>query len=196
MIYKATISSTPLRVRESRILAGMLLDGLDDEAWRESVVEGNVLQVGSELGAIRSARILRARLEPLGEVVWRMVKSGDRELATQACFAGAIHHSRLLGDFLDLTVRQELSKFERALEPSVWTRYLEGCRGRDPDMPHWSDATVNKLRSIVFSMMAEAGLLASTQSLAFQHIFVRDELRDELQRLGEAYVLRCLEVTG
>ena len=196
MLYTATISSTPLRVRESRVVAKLLLDRLDDAAWHEAVVEQNALQVSSDIGVVRSARILRARLEPLGEAVWAMVHEGDRELATQACFAGAIHHSRLLGDFLDLTVRGELAKFERELDPMVWTRYLEECRGRDPEMPHWSDTTVSKLRSIVFSMLAEAGYLENTQSLAFQNVFLRDELLDELRARGASYVIRCLEVTG
>lgn len=195
MLYTATISSTPLRLRESRIVAGLLLDQLDDEAWHEAIVEQNVLQVGSDIGVVRSARILRARLKPLGERVWSMVRDGDRELATQSCFAGAIQHSRLLGDFLDLAVREELAKFERVLDPLVWSRYLDGCRGRDPEMPHWSDTTVNKLRSIVFSMLAEAGYLESTQSLAFQNVFVRDELIDALREIGATYVIRCLEVT-
>jgi hypothetical protein len=195
MLYTATISSTPLRVRESRIVARLLLEGLDEGEWQEAIVDRNALQVSSDIGVVRSARILRARLEPLGERVWSMVHEGDRELATQSCFAGAIHHSRLLGDFLDLEVREELSKFERVLDPLAWTRYLADCRGRDPEMPHWSDTTVNKLRSIVFSMMAEVGYLESTQTLAFQNVFVRDELLDQLRERGETYVIRCLQVT-
>lgn len=195
MLYTATISSTPLRVRESRVIAQLLLDEVDSDAWREAIVDRNVLQVGSDIGVVRSARILRARLEPLGRGIWSMVQGGDLELATQACFAGAVHHSRLLGDFLDLAVRSELERFERSLNPLLWTRYLEECRGRDPEMPRWSDATVNKLRSIVFSMMAEAAYLESTQSLALQSVYVRDELADALREQSESYVLRCLEVT-
>ena len=43
MLYTATISSTPLRVRESRVVAKLLLDRLDDAAWPEAVVEQNAL---------------------------------------------------------------------------------------------------------------------------------------------------------
>ena len=82
MIYTATISSTPLRMRETRIVADLLLQGMSDEAWKKAIVEQNVLQVASTVGVIRSSNILRARLEPLGEGLWKMVRDGGRELAT------------------------------------------------------------------------------------------------------------------
>jgi len=195
MIYTATISSTALRVRESRTVADLLLQGLNDEEWRAAVVDQNVLQLGKEVTIIRSSRIIRARLEPLGEGLWRMVRDGGRELATQAAFAGAVKHSRLLGDFMDLTMREQRALFCKKLEHRMWTEYIEGCRGRDPDMPHWSDATVAKLRSVVFSMLAEAGYLKDTRSLQLQNVFVDSQLASYLRDRSESYVLRCLEVT-
>jgi hypothetical protein len=148
------------------------------------------------VGVVRSSRILRARLEPLGEGLWRMVRDGERELATQATFAGAVKHSRLLGDFIDLTLREQRTLFAKNLEPYMWSEYIAGCRGRDPDMPHWSDTTVAKLRSVVFSILADAGYLKNTKSLLLQNVFVHDQLRAYLGQGGESYVLRCLDVTA
>lgn len=194
MIYTATISSTPLRLRESRIVADLLLQGVSDDAWKEAIVQQNVLQVDSTVGVIRSSNILRARLEPLGEGLWKMVRDGGREQATQAAFAGAVKHSRLLGDFMDITVREQRVLFAKKLENRMWTEYMEGCRGRDPEMPHWSDTTVAKLRSVVFSMLAEAGYLKDTRSRLLQNVFVDAELAAYLRDRHETYVLRCLEV--
>ena len=139
--------------------------------------------------------ILRARLEPLGEGLWRMVRNGSRTQATQAALGGAIKHSRLLGDFMDITLREQRALFAQKLETRMWSEYIAGCRGRDPDMPHWSDTTVAKLRSVVFSMLAEADYLKDTRSLVLQNVFVDAQLADYLRDRGETYVLRCLEVT-
>ncbi|MHB8762850.1 MAG: DUF1819 family protein [Deferrisomatales bacterium] len=196
MIYTATISSTPLRLRETRIVADLLLQGVNDGAWKKAIVEDNVLQAGSQVGVVRSANILRARLEPLGEGLWTMVRDGEREQATQAAFAGAVQHSRLLGDFMDITLREQRALFAEKLEPRTWSEYIAGCRGRDPEMPHWSDTTVAKLRSIVFSMLAEAGYLKDTRSLRLQNVFVDAQLAAYLRDRGETYVLRCMEITG
>lgn len=194
MTYTATISSTPLRLRESRIVADLLLQGLDEAAWKDAIVHQNVLQVDSSIAVIRSANILRARIKPLGEGLWSMLRDGDRATASQAALAGAIKHSRLLGDFMDLVIREQRALFAKRLEPRLWADYLAGCRGRDPDMPNWSDSTVNKLRSIVFSILAEADYVNDTHALLLQNVFVDLALANYLREQNENYVLRCLEV--
>ena len=143
----------------------------------------------------RISQLLRARLEPMGDELWTMVCDGGRELATQATFAGAVKNSRLLGDFMDIILREQRVLFAKHLEPRLWQEYIAGCRGRDPDMPHWSDSTVAKLRSAVFSMLAEAGYLKDTRSLILQNVFVDPQLASHLRDHGKTYVLRCMEVT-
>ena len=194
MVYTATISSTSLRLRESRIVADLLLHGVSDDAWKEAVLEQDVLQMGSVVTITRSSNILRARLEPLGEGLWMMVRDGERFQATQAALAGAVKHSRLLGDFMDITMREQRALFAKKLENRMWNDYIAGCRGRDPDMPHWSDTTLAKLRSIVFSMLVEAEFLKDTRSRLLQNVFVDPQLAAYLRDRGDSYVLRCLEV--
>ena len=194
MIYAATITSASLRLRESRIVADLLLQGVSGEAWREVIVGQNVLQMGSVESIKRISRLLRARLAPLGEGAWKMVRDGGRTQATQAAFAGAVRNSRLLGDFMDIAMREQRTLFARNLDYMMWNEYIAGCRGRDPEMPDWSDATVARSRSAVFSMLAEAGYLKDTRSLLLQNVFVDNQLADYLRERGESYVLRCMEV--
>lgn len=194
MIYTATITTASLRVRESRIVADLLLRGVSDQQWQEAIYEQNVLQFKSVESARRISRLLKARLKPMGKGLWSMVSTGSLELATQATFAGAVKNSRLLGDFMDITMREQHALFARRLEPSLWSDFIAGCRGRDPDMPHYSESTSARLRSAVFKMLAEAGYLKDTKSLIMQSVFVDEQLAAYLKNRGENYVLRCMEV--
>ncbi len=195
MIYTATITTASLRLRESRIIADLLLQGVSDETWKQAIKEDNILQMSSPESIRRISGLLRARLEPMGEGVWQMVRDGDREQATQAVFAGAIKNSRLLGDFMDITLREQRILFAKMLEYRMWNEYIDGCLGRDPDMPHWSESTVARLRSAVFSMLAEAGYLKDTRSRLLQNVFIDPQLAAYLQDRNETYVLRCMKVT-
>lgn len=183
-----------MRLRESRIVAELLLRGVNAQQWQEAILEKNVLQMKSMESARRISRLLRARLKPMGEGIWTMVRDGGHKLATQATFACAIKNSRLLGDFMDITLREQRALFAKKLEVRLWQDYVAGCRGRDPDMPQWSDTTIAKLRSAVFSMLAEAGYLKDTRSLILQNVFVDAQLASHLRSRGETYVLRCMEV--
>jgi len=195
MIYTATITTASLRLRESRVVAGLLLDGVADDGWRDAVLERNLLQIDSAVSRRRISRLLRARMEPLGRDVWQLIRDGGREQATQAAFAGALKNSRLIGDFMDITMREQRALFAKKLEHPMWNEYIAGCRGRDPDMPHWSDATVARLRSGVFSMLTEAGYLKDTRSLEMTNVFVDNQLAAILRSQDEHYVLRCMELT-
>lgn len=178
------------------MVAETLLTDPSRDAWRRTIVEGNALQARSPATARRLGSLLRARLEPLGEPAWIMLRDGDRELAVQTCLAGAIRNSRLVGDFMDITIREQVVVFAKQLEPRVWIDFIAGCRGRDPEMPNWTDATIAKLRSVVFSMLAEAGYVNNTRELRLQTVFVDTGLTAYLRSRGEDYVLRCMEVTS
>lgn len=195
MTYTATITTTGLRLRESRIVADLLLAGVDEVGWRAAILDRNVLQLGSPVSIRRVSRLLRVRLEPLGPGLWSLVRDGSRDRATQAVFAGAVAESRLLADFLDITVRDQRARFADRLEAGTWRGYIAGCRARDPEMPEWSDTTLKRLRSAVFSMLAEVGYLQDTRSLALRNVFVDDQLAAWLRDLGQERVLRCMGVS-
>jgi hypothetical protein len=195
MIYTATITAASLRLRESRIIADLLLQRVSPDDWNKAVIDQNILQMGSPSSMRIVSRLLKARLEPLGEGLWEMVRDGGRELALQATFAGALKNSRLLSDFMDIAYREQRAIFAKCLDSRVWLDFIAGCRGRDPEMPHWTDATLSKLRSAIFSILAEVGYLQDTKSLIMQNVFLDTQLASYLSDRGETYLLRCLEVT-
>jgi len=194
LTYTATITSASLRLREGRIIAGLLLKGVSQLEWKQATLEQNVLQMGSPESIRRISGLLRARLEPFGPDLWRIVHQDETVAATQAVLAGAIKNSRLLGDFMDLTLREQKALFAPKLEYRLWNDYIAGCRARDAGMPDWSQSTLNRLRSAVFSMLAQAGYLKDTRSLVLQNVFLNEELANILRHQGEDYVLRCLQV--
>ncbi len=193
-MYTATLTKGGICLRESRIVAGMLLNGLDADAWRAAIVDRNQLQAKSVHTAQCLSRLVRARLEPLGAELWTMVRDGDRTLATQAVMAGAVKNSRLLGDFMDLVIREHRAAFAESILPGMWADFVAGCRGRDPEMPEWSGSTVARLRSSIYSILAEAGYLSDTRRCSLQRVFLDHSLARFLRRRNERYVLRCLEV--
>lgn len=193
-IYTATITTASLRMRESGKVAELLLQGLSESEWQSSILEENVLQIASIESRKRISRLLRARLEPLGEGLWKMVCGPERRTAVQAAMAGAIKNSRILGDFMDFPLREQRAMFSNKLNHRIWNDYIASCRGRDPEMPSWSDGTLSRLRSTVFCILSESGYLNDTRTLRLQNVFVDDQLAGYLETRSEHYVLRCLRV--
>jgi hypothetical protein len=183
-----------LKVPESRIIAHLLLCGLAETTWKDAIYGQNVLQTRSPKTAARLTLLLRGRLTLMEAALWRLVRDGSGTVATQACLAAAVKHSALLGDFLDLVVREHYTHYAKTLSNTVWDHYLLDCRGRDPAMPQWSMATVARLRSSVFQILAQAGYIASTRTLRLQPVYLASPVLNYLTAHQEGYVLRCLQV--
>ncbi|MES2597436.1 MAG: DUF1819 family protein [Verrucomicrobiota bacterium] len=194
VIYSADLTAGSLKLRESRIIAGLLLVGADEKTFREAVVTANVLQTRTPATAVRLARLIRGRLSGMDAVLWRMVSEGDKTLATQALLAATLKHSRLLRDFMDLGLRDEYRLLHTELEMALWTRFLIGCESRDPSVARWSDSTRRRLRSTVFQILAQAEILADTASRKLKKFMVLPELRDYLAARGDLTVLNCLQM--
>ncbi len=193
--YSADIAAGALKLAESRVVARLLLDGVDKQDWRQAIEHENVLQARNPATAKRLSHLIRGRLETMDADLWRLVRDGTRIVAAHAALAAAIKHSPLLGDFLDLVVRDEFRMFNPRLSTAIWDDYLDGCRGRDADMPLWSESTRRRLRSSIFQALAQAGYLADTKCLKLQPVHVSRQVIAYLQDHNEAYALRCIQVS-
>ncbi len=194
MRYRADITAGSLKVPESRIIADLLLQGLDEPGWKEALYDQNVLQSRSPETARRLVLLLRGRLALMETELWKLVRDGSGTVATHACLAAAVKHSALLGDFLDLVVREQYKCYAEALSAKLWKTYIEDCRGRDPDMPRWSDATIDRLRSSVFQILAQVGYIENTRTLKLQTVHIASQVLDYLTEHNEHYILRCIQV--
>ncbi len=96
--YSADLTAGSLKVPESRVVADLLLQGVDAQGWRKAICEQNVLQARSSATAVRLSRLIRRRLEMMESELWRLIRHGSHLVATHACLAAAIKHSTLLGD--------------------------------------------------------------------------------------------------
>jgi hypothetical protein len=194
MRYKADITAGALKLPESRLIADLLLRRLDAEGWRDAIVAKNILQARNPATARRLTRLIRGRLETMGPNLWKLVRDGNGAVATHAVFAAAVKHSPLLGDFLDIVVREQYQLFSKALTKKLWADYLEGCRERDPHMPLWNETTRRRLRSSVFQMLTQAGYIENNRSLKLQTVHIAEEVLRALKANHEEYVLRRIQV--
>jgi hypothetical protein len=192
--YQANFTKGGLMVPESRVVADLLLQGVDAAGWKQAIGVENRLRKRSPTTAATLALLISARLRTMTADLWLLVRDGGKPVATQAVLAATLKYSPLLGDFLDLVVRDLYRRFEPCLQPWHWYLYLEDCRLRDPAMPQWTPATLDKLRTRAFHMLAEAGYLRDDRSRQLLPPPLAPEVMAYLQGANEDYVHRCLSL--
>ena len=99
-MYNAEIAAGSLMLPESRRIAAFLLTEPSSADWSQALRIDNVLQKKTPSTALRLARLIRNRLEPMPENALEMINQGESEVATQMLLIAAVKHSRLVGDFM------------------------------------------------------------------------------------------------
>lgn len=193
--YKADIAGGSLKLQESRIIAGLLLDEVSPQEWKQAIEGDNVLQKRSPGTAMRQASLLRSRLMTMRPGLWKLVRDGSKETATHALFAAAIKHSPLLAAFLDHVVREQFRTFKHDLPRRLWTQFVEHLQDQDPAMPVWNESTVNKLGDSVFQILKEVGFIVDTKNYLLQPIQFSSEVLAYLRDNNEQYVVERMQVT-
>ncbi|OQY59118.1 MAG: hypothetical protein B6245_08210 [Desulfobacteraceae bacterium 4572_88] len=193
--YKGSIVAGSLLVRESRIIARLLLDNVDDNAWHQAIITDNVLQKRSPESAKRQARLIKQRLSLVKPECLKLIDKGGPDALVQSLLAASIKHSRLLGDFMVGIVKPHWQVFKKHISCKDWQDYLEICTQIDPKVDKWKETTRNKLRQVVFRILAESKYIDNTRSRKLLPVSLVPQIRTYLLNNSEDYVLKCMEIT-
>ena len=193
--YHSDLIGGSLMVRESRIIADLLLQQATAEQWQQAIQLENVLQKRTAASAQRNATAIRKRLERLEPDFWKALRDGDDELATQVAFCGALERNLLLVEFMETVLRDAYTSQAEQLDSYVWLDFLEERSQRDPDIVDWKESSKKKMGQVVFRMLAEVGYLKSTRKLELQRVIIRAELRMLLEEHYKQRIKRCMEVS-
>lgn len=194
--YDSDLIGGSLLVRESRVIAELLLEEADEAQWKKAIQADNRLQKRSPATAMRQARALRQRLERLDQPFWRALRDGDDELATQVAFIAALERNLLLVEFVETVVSDAFILRVENLAHYQWLDFLEDRSHRDPVISEWTESSKKKMGQVVFRILAEVGLLQSTRSLRLQHMLVRPEVKVLLEDSRRHRIKACLNVSS
>ena len=192
--YMADISAGALLPAESRILATLLLSGVDKAGWVHAIKEDNILQKKSPSSAIRQAHLIRQRLDTLDEEGLTLIAHESGEVLNQMLLVVAIRHSRLLGDFLIDVYQGRLKRLEDTISSSDWSTFLHECEQRDAAVATWSKSTQAKLLQVIFLMLAQAKYIDSTRSRRITTPLLHPRVLRYLKDHNDTYTLKAMDV--
>lgn len=194
--YDSDLIGGSLQVRESRIVADLLLQDASPEQWHEVIQQQNRLQKRAPASAKRVAQAIRKRLERLDAPFWRAIRDGDDELATQVVFCSALERNLLLIEFIETVLKDAFVTRAGVLEPYHWNEFLDERSHRDSAITTWTESSRKKMAQVVYRMLAEVGLLKSTRNMKLQNLMIRSEVRVLLDDSYRYRIKACLEVSN
>lgn len=181
--YLGDIIGGSIMLRESRVIAELLLRQPDEAQWIDAIVNENALQKPSLHSAKRMASTLRKRLEPMGPAFWEQLLIVSDDLAKQMLLLATMCHSPVLADFMATAFADARRMYRESLRNDDWHEFIVSRQRVIEGLDHYSESSIQKMGNNVFKILADVGYIESGRSRKLQNIYLMPELREWASRL-------------
>lgn len=158
--YALSFTSGALLMREALIAAPLYLREHDWPKVRELIAEDNLLQSRTVATRQRRAREVAQRLAVLTDEELELLVDSTTSERGHLLWAAACRRYDLIAEFAEEVLRERFLLMAPALDHSHFDSFLRNKALWHDEVAALKESTVAKLRSNVFRMLIEAGLLS------------------------------------
>lgn len=192
--YLADLTSGGLFLPESRVVAELMLASASEAEWLARVTQSNVLQKRSEQTALRYARTIRRRLEPLGQAYIEELVGAHDGLYKQLLMLSAALHTPALADFMADVVKESKRIYRLDINANAWEQFMDSKYRHIEGLDRLSPGTIHKSGVSVIRILVEAGYLSDNRKRLLQPVYLLPETKRwliALQREELEPVMEC-----
>lgn len=192
--YLGDLIGGSLMIKESQIIAQLLLTKPSQEEWLDAIVNRNILQKRSDASAKRNAITIKKRLEHMTNEYIEQVAFGSTELSTQLMFAATLINSTLLADFMRNVVVDAKRMFRENLDVGDWESFWDDRSRLFPEFANMTVSSTYKILQVAFKTLADAGYLETTRSKKLQNVYVLPEVINLLSTIERDDIIIAMEL--
>ncbi len=175
--YALSFTSGALLTREAVIAAPLFLEVRDWNAVRNRLRAENLLQARTASSGFRLAREVAQRLAVLTDAELHLLQDASPSERGHLMWIAACRRYAFIGDFAEEVVRERFLLLTPTLGYDDFDSFVRGKALWHPELAEVKDSTLQKLRSTVFRMLTEAGLLVGDEIV---HAPLSERVRDAL----------------
>lgn len=158
--YALSFTTGAILAREAALLAPLFVQHRDWETVRRLALDSNVLQVRTHSTGIRLVRETVKRLSVLADDEVALVAEVTASERSHLMWAAACRRYELIGEFAEEVLRERFLLLAPTLGHQDFDSFVRSKALWHDEVAEIKDSTLRKLRSNVFRMMKEAGLLS------------------------------------
>lgn len=159
--YALSFTTGALLAREAAVLAPLHDQYRDWEQVRHQAVDGNLLQARTRATALRRARETVKRLSVLTDDEVMLVVDATASERAHVMWVAACRRYALIGEFAEEVLRERFLVLAPTLGHDDFDSFVRSKALWHDELAQLKESTLHKLRSNVFRMLQEAGLLSA-----------------------------------
>jgi hypothetical protein len=158
--YSLSFTTGALLAREASLLAPVYIEERDWERVRDRAVEDNLLQARTYRTGVRLVRETVKRLSALTDDEVALLVEVTASERGYLLWTAACRRYEIIGEFAEEVVRERFRLLAATLGYEDFDSFVRNKALWHDELSQIKDSTLQKLRSTVFQMLREAGLLS------------------------------------
>lgn len=163
--YSFSFITGALFAPESAAILPLLAAGRPWPEIEEAVAHDNLLKSRTAASRVRLLREIRYRLSALSEDELAFAAEAPRAEVNALLFVALCRHYAFIREFVLSVLRPKALTLDFQITPADFSGFLYREAQAHPEIERLTDKSAAKVRQVVYRMLAEAGLIASTRDL-------------------------------
>ncbi|ENV2994438.1 DUF1819 family protein [Vibrio vulnificus] len=191
--YLGDLIGGSLMIKESQLIADLLLTQPSKEQWDDAIVNQNILQKRSPASAKRNAATIKKRIGSLSNEFLSALANANHEAAAQLMMAATLINSPLLADFMRTVVMDAKRMYRESIDNKDWEYFWEDKCRLYPEFAEMSESSTYKIAQVAFKVMTDGGFLESTKSKVLTNIYIEPDVRSLLIEMDQEDIIQAME---
>lgn len=191
--YLGDLIGGSLMIKESQLIADLLLTQPTKEQWDDAIVNQNILQKRSPASAKRNAATIKKRIGSLSNEFLSALANANHEAAAQLMMAATLINSPLLADFMRTVVMDAKRMYRESIDSKDWEYFWEDKCRLYPEFAEMSESSTYKIAQVAFKVMTDGGFLESTKSKVLTNIYIEPDVRSLLIEMDQEDIIQAME---
>lgn len=195
--YTAAITREQFLFYETRSVAKLLLEGLNDDEVIDRIISDNMFQYPTEKSIRKVAQGCLRRLEALGDgSLVEAIATQPSNVAKQICLYAMMRQNRLVLEFMVTVIGNKYRLLDTSFGKIDLNSFFIRLQEQDDWVATWSDATVTKLKQVLVKLLVENEYLDNIQSDHLNPIWLSGLLENAIRANNDEAVLpafNCLD---
>lgn len=163
--YSLSFTSGALLMREAAIAAPLYLRERSWSKVRAAIEQDNLLQTRTLASSQRLTREVAQRLEVLSDSELELLIDATATERGHLLWAAVCRRYNLIGEFAEEVLRERYLLLAVSLDHDDFDSFVRSKALWHDELADLKDSTLRKLRSNVFRMLVEAGLLSDNGNI-------------------------------
>lgn len=175
---------------EIRIVASLVLQGLNRNEILEKIKEENLFQFPTERMISSIAAACFRRIDALeSEALVYHLANAPAEVAKQINLYAMMKYNRIVWEFMTTVIAEKFRTQEFEFSKKDLNIFFFRLQEQNDTVASWSDATISKIKQVLTKSLVECDYLDSTRATELNMVSIVPELEDEIRANNDTAAL-------